>query len=314
MTELSDLPSVQPSTLPSDLPSKVPSDLPTDAPTEEPTEAPTDAPTEAPTEESTEALTDAPTTEEPTEAPTDALTEAPTEAPTDAPIYAPTDSFTLSPIASTSSAVSGMAAPGSPVLTRERKLSEDILTVAEFERTLKEETDIILGVSSGDSNCVVETSAIQYDASDSVCTEFFTAAQLVGVSFCYSFQITISAPTSGGGCEVNTGAQLVTETLEENGSANAIGPVEDMEIAQLATTNAPTTGPTFITDAPTTEGPTFITPPSTSPKKYSKKSSKKSSKNSSKKVPIASPTAGPIALPTAGPIAKQKKTSKKSKK
>jgi hypothetical protein len=31
-------------------------------------------------------------------------------------------------------------------------------------------------------------------------------------------------------------------------------------------------------------------------------------------VPIAPPTAGPIALPTAGPIAKQKKTSKKSKK
>jgi len=203
------------------------------------------------------------------------------------------------------------------VLTRERRLSQDILTVAEFERTLKEETDIILGVSSGDSNCVVETSAIQYDASDSVCTEFFTAAQLVGVSFCYSFQITISAPTSGEGCEVNAGAQLVTETLEENGSANAIGPVEDTEIAQLAMTNAPTTGPTtglIDTDAPTTEGPTFITPPSTSPKKYSTKSSKKSSKNNSKKVPIASPTAGPIALPTTGPIAKQKKTSKKSKK
>merc|ERR1711865_667817 len=156
-----------------------------------------------------------------------------------------------------------------------------------------------------------------YDASDSVCTELFIAAQLVGVSFCYSFQITISAPSLGEGCEVNAGAQLVAETLEENGSANAIGPVEDTEIAQLATTNAPTTGPTtslIDTDAPTTEGPTFFTPPSTSPKKYSKKSSKKSSKNSSKKVPIASPTAGPIALPTAGPIAKQKKTSKKGKK
>merc|ERR1711865_1286800 len=108
----------------------------------------------------------------------------------------------------------------------------------------------------------------------------------------------------GGGCKVNAGAQLVTETLKENGSANAIGPVEDTEIAQLATTNTPTTGPTtglINTDAPTTEGPAFITPPSTSPKK----NSKKSSKNSSKKVPIASPTAGPIALPTAGPIAKQ---------
>merc|ERR1711865_211230 len=208
-------------------------------------------------------------------------TVAPTEAPTDAPMDAPTDSFTLSPIASsTSSVVSGIAAPRSPASTRERRLLQDILTVAEFERTLKEETDIILGVSSGDSNCVVETSAIQYDASDSVCTEFFTAAQLVGVSFCYSFQITISAPTSGGGCKVNAGAQLVTETLEKNGSANAIGPVEDTEIAQLAMTNAPTTGPTtglIDTDAPTTEGPTFITPPSTSPKKYSKKSSKKSS-------------------------------------
>ena len=268
------------STLPSDLPSAYLSDFPSASPST--------------------VLSDLPSVQPST---------PPTVAPTVAPMDAPIDSFTLSPIAWTSSVVSGNAAPGSPVFTRERRLSQDILTVAEFERTLKEETDIILGVSSGDSNCVVETSAIQYDASDSVCTELFTAAQLVGVSFCYSFQITISAPTSGGGCKVNAGAQLVTETLEKNGSANAIGPVEDTEIAQLATTNAPTTGPTtglIDTDAPTTEGPTFITPPSTSPKKYSKKSSKKSSKNSSKKVPIASPTTGPIA--------KQKKTSKKSKK
>merc|ERR1711865_664323 len=73
-------------------------------------------------------------------------TVAPTEAPTDAPMDAPTDSFTLSPIGSTSSVVKGIAAPRSTVLARERRLSQDILTVAEFERTLKEETDIILGV------------------------------------------------------------------------------------------------------------------------------------------------------------------------
>ena len=197
-------------------------------------------------------------TEAPTEAPTEEPTEAPTEAPTSAPIDAPTDSFTLSPIASTSSAVGGIAAPGSP----ERRLSEDILTVANFDRTLKEETDSILGVHSPTadraleesmriaraleySGCIVGTSAIQFDAlSDSVCAEFFTADQLVGVSFCYRFQITISAPTFGvQGCEVNTAAQLVMETLEENGSANAIGPVNDMEIVHYAPTTSPSSKP-----------------------------------------------------------------------
>ena len=149
-------------------------------------------PTEFPTKEPSD---------EPTEEQTDGPSEEPSNQPT-APSGAPSNSFTLSPIASTSSAVGGIAAPGSP----ERRLSEDILTVANFDRTLKEETDSILGVPSPtavralewlmhvaraleNSGCIVGTSAVQFDAlSNLVCAEFFTADQLVGVSFYYRFQ------------------------------------------------------------------------------------------------------------------------------
>ena len=205
-------------------------ELPT---TEEPTEAPTEAPSGAPT---TEESTDAPTTEEPNDAPT---TEE------------PNDSFTLSPIASTSSVVSGLAAPG-PVPTRERRLSEDILTVADFVQTLDAAMkNLLLGVPFDASSCIVESSAIQYAASDSVCTEAFD--QLAG-SFCYSFQTTISPPTSGEHCEVNAAADIVTGVLAEGGFrfAEAIGFVADVEIIQLATTNSPTSAPT---EAPTTPAP-----------------------------------------------------------
>jgi hypothetical protein len=70
----------------------------------------------------------------------------------------------------------------------------------------------------------------------------------------------LSAYSARGG-EVNAAAQLVTETLVENGSA-AIGAVNDMEIGQLATTNSPssprTSGATTAepTSGTTTEGPT----------------------------------------------------------
>jgi len=57
-------------------------------------------------------------------------------------------------------------------------------------------------------------------------------------------------------------------------------------------TSVPSASPTSAPITPPTEVP--IAPPTAGP--------------------IAPPTAGPIALPTAGPIAKQKKTSKKSKK
>jgi len=228
---------------------------PTPAPTGVPT-APTDAPTGAradpPTDPPTEAPTVAPTTAEPTKAPTEApTTAAPTKAPREAPTVAPTDSFTLSPIASTSSVVTGVAAPGSPN-PEERKLSEDILTVADFVQTLDAEMDSLLGVPES-SSCIVESSAIQYGASDSECTEAFTADQLVGASFCYSFQTTISPPTSGEDCDVNAAAQLVTTTLEEGGFADAIGAAADI-VGQEAPTDAPTDAPTGApTGAPTTE-------------------------------------------------------------
>jgi hypothetical protein len=103
------------------------------------------------------------------------------------------------------------------------------------------------------SGCVVESSAIKYDATDPVCTEAFTDDQLAGASFCYSFQTTISPPTrSARGCEVNAAAELATTTLEEGGFADAIGAVADIE-GQVATTEAPSEGPTSgdePTDAP----------------------------------------------------------------
>ena len=97
----------------------------------------------------------------------------------------------------------------------------------------------VLGIPDT-SSYVVESSAIQYDATDLVCTDAFD--QLTG-SFCYSFQTTISPSTLGGGCKVNTAAELVTVTLEEGGFAGAIGGVVDID-GQDATTNSPTSAPT----------------------------------------------------------------------
>ena len=156
-------------------------------------------------------------------------TDAPSGAPTDPPLCtygcasgAPTEiarTFTLSPIASTSSAVTGVAAPGPPYLF--------ILTVADFVQTLDAEIEDFLGT---DSSCIVKSSAIQYTAFDSVCTERFSGYQLggifVGKSFCYSFQTTISPPTpDDGDCDVNGTASSVTEALEAGDFEDAIGSV-----------------------------------------------------------------------------------------
>ena len=151
--------------------------------------------------------------------------------------------------------VTGVAAPGSPVSEPERRLSENILTVADFVQTLNAEIDSLLGVPD-DSSCIVESSAIQYAASDSECTALFTAAQLVGVSFCYRFQTTISPPTSGEDCEVNAAAQLVAAALIGGDFADAIGPAADIVELSVPTnspTSAPTEGPTSLTFPPTSE-------------------------------------------------------------
>ena len=137
----------------------------------------------------------------------------------------------------------------------ERRLSENILTVADFVQTLNAEIDSLLGVPD-DSSCIVESSAIQYAASDSECTALFTAAQLVGVSFCYRFQTTISPPTSGEDCEVNAAAQLVAAALIGGDFADAIGPAADIVELSVPTnspTSAPTEGPTSLTFPPTSE-------------------------------------------------------------
>ena len=118
--------------------------------------------------------------------------------------------------------VTGLAAPAG---TRERRLvSVDISTVAEFEEALDTAMELFLGVPSL-SSCVVETSAIPYAVSDSVCTDAFRADQLTG-SFCYSFQTTISPPTpDDGDCDVNGTASSVTEALEAGDFEDAIGSV-----------------------------------------------------------------------------------------
>jgi len=190
--------------------------------------------------------------------PTPAPFDAPIVPPTPEPTVAPSNAFTLSPVAETSSVITGLAAPiPSPART------EDISTVAEFELALFVRIAILLV----DSSCIAESSAIQYAASNSVCTEAFTAAQLAGASFCYEFQTTISPPTSGEDCEVNVAAELVAVALNDGELADAIGPVADIAV-RFAPTDAPTEGPTSETDLPTsgttTEGPTSDTEEPTS--------------------------------------------------
>merc|ERR1711865_471124 len=155
------------------------------------------------------------------------------------------NAFTLSPVAETSSVITGLAAPiPSPART------EDISTVAEFELALSVRIAILLF----DSSCIAESSAIQYAASNSVCTEAFTAAQLAGASFCYEFQTTISSPTSGEDCEVNVAAELVAVALNDGELADAIGPSAYIG-EKFVPTDSPTEAPVF-TEPPTTFAPT----------------------------------------------------------
>merc|ERR1711865_741996 len=143
-------------------------------------------------------------------------------------------------------------------------MGEDISTVADFVRTLDAEIEDLLGPIS---SCIVESSAIQYAASNSVCTRRFSAAKLAVALFCYSFRTTISPPTSGEDCEVNVAAETVAVALIDDSVAALIDgectggficPVIDIAV-QFAPTNAPITeGPTRETDEPTsaTEEPT----------------------------------------------------------
>jgi len=149
--------------------------------------------------------------------------------------------------------ITGLAAPA---CTSPGCFPPDISTVAEFEEALDVNIDIILGLPF-DFSCIVESSAINYAASGSVCTDAFTADQLTRVPFCYSFQTTISSV--GGSCDVNLAAQFVIEELEAGGFENVIGPVADIAV-QFVPTDSPTEGPTSETDLPTggttTEEPT----------------------------------------------------------
>ena len=172
---------------------------------------------------------------------------------TDTPSDAPSNLFTFSPIAiaSTSSVVGGIAGP------------EDILTVAAFERILKEETERILGVPSPSAvllvralkgtmhvaraletdGCEIEVVAVQFDGSSDVCIKFSTANELDGVLFCYRFQIIVGAGT-GDDCDVNEAAELLITAMKKGGGfENAIGPVSDAKIVQSAPTTSPSSKP-----------------------------------------------------------------------
>merc|ERR1719287_437099 len=207
-------------------------------PTEAPTEAPTESPTVAPTES-------------PTVAPTDSPTVAPTVAPTDAP----TVPATLSPVAEgTEGVISGVAAPGpSPAF------SADISTIAEFVEALDDAMEILLDGDTATSSCIVESSAIQYAATDTFCTDAFDP---VPGSFCYEFQTTISAPSPGDpNCAINEAVEMATEELEDGGFENVIGPVAGI-VDVFVPTDSPTELPTSDDEGPTElptsddEGPT----------------------------------------------------------
>merc|ERR1711865_857188 len=200
----------------------------------------------------------------PTAAPVDPApitpTVPPTPEPTDVPSDTPTDSFTLSPIAETSSAVMGTAAPGgTPART------EDILTVAEFVQTLNIAMELLVNFFEGTNPCIVETSAVQYAVSDSVCTAQFTAAQLTG-SFCYSFRTKFSAGLDFEDCEVNAAAELAAEGLIDGDFATKIGPVADSIEIVFVPTNSPTNSPTesYYPSSTPTEAPNEGTEPPTS--------------------------------------------------
>jgi len=143
---------------------------------------------------------------------------------------------TLSPVAETSSVVSGFAAPDF--------FSGDISTVAEFEEALDAAMKLLFDVPAS-SSCVVDTSAIQFAVSNSVCTDAFRADQLTG-SFCYFFETTISPPPGDQvipPCAVNEKAQEATKELQDNGFDDVIGPVATIEEV-LVPTNSPTQAPT----------------------------------------------------------------------
>ena len=250
--------------------------------------ASTDAPTTGPTTVGPTSVTEGPTSD--TEVPT-SVTEEPTSAteePTDVPTVAPTDSITLSPIAETGSGVTGLAAPG-PAPTRERRLSADHLTVADFVPAL----DAAIESKLAPSSCIVESSAIRYDAANSVCTDAFTV--LAG-SFCYRFQTTISAPDET--CAVNVAAELVTEAAEAGEFAGAIGGMADI-VVQVATTNSPTDAPSSSPSNSPSDSPSSS--PSNSPSDSPSSSPSSSPSDSPSSSPSSSPSDSPSSPPTGAP-------------
>merc|ERR1711966_287111 len=171
--------------------------------------------------------------------------DSPTVAPTVAPTDAPTVPATLSPVAEgTEGVISGVAAPGpSPAF------SADISTIAEFVEALDDAMEILLDGDTATSSCIVESSAIQYAATDTFCTDEFDP---VPGSFCYEFQTTISAPSPDDpNCAINEAVEMATEELEDGGFENVIGPVAGI-VDVYVPTESPTEGPT------SDEGPTWV--------------------------------------------------------
>jgi hypothetical protein len=147
------------------------------------------------------------------------------------------------------------------VPTRERKLSADISTIAEFVEALDDAMEILLDGDTATSSCIVESSAIQYAATDTFCTDAFDP---VPGSFCYEFQTIISAPDPDDpNCAINEAVDEATEVLEDGGFENVIGPVAGI-VDVFVPTDSPTEGPTSDDEGPTElptsddEGPTEL--------------------------------------------------------
>ena len=256
----------------------------------------------------------------------------------------PTSLPSFSPVASTSSVVSGISA------------SMGIDTEHQFDNIIQSETEMIVGDGPSrhrrfatrsrflEIGCeyIVNTKSGQVLATSSDCTDHFSGTELSGVTFCYVFTIILSDVLANADtCNTNRAAESVVRALTDGWYENTIGPVNDVAIVQLAPTLSPTLSsslsPTVSPRIPPTVSPTarptfFPTRKESEEDEdereqfFATKKKMKSSKNNnifslsptvSPRVPPAvSPTARPTFFPTkksAKKMTTKKKSAKKTK-
>ena len=248
----------------------------------------------------------------------------------------PTSLPSFSPVASTSSVVSGISA------------SMGIDTEHQFDNIIQSETEMIVGDGPSrhrrfatrsrflEIGCeyIVNTKSGQVLATSSDCTDHFSGTELSGVTFCYVFTIILSDVLANADtCNTNRAAESVVRALTDGWYENTIGPVNDVAIVQLAPTLSPTVSPRVPPTVSPTARPTFFPTRKESEEDedereqfFATKKKMKSSKNNnifslsptvSPRVPPAvSPTARPTFFPTkksAKKMTTKKKSAKKTK-